>query len=250
MTKQLIDQSFKAWTRDDIESILGIVLDKELTILQEWLQTDIAISQQEQEELDKLLLEAEVFIDYWNETELRENFIIPLTRLVGFKNIDLGINTFSERQLQTQFFTPPIYKVKLHGFVDWMVAMGKKKPKHPFFFIHEYKPEEGVQNDGKGQLLAEMCAAQQLNQQPPLPTIFQPHPTHFYKDMPIYGCYVVGRYWYFLVLDQKRYGVTKSGYSVTVMEQLQQVFKLLKAQKQRIEQLMKTNRRMIDNYEL
>jgi hypothetical protein len=57
--------------------------------------------------------------------------------------------------------------------------------------LHEYKPEIGG-NDPKGQLLAAMLTCEYLND----------------KKFPIYGCYVVGKFWYFVVLDGNDYDVS------------------------------------------
>jgi hypothetical protein len=73
-----------------------------------------------------------------------------------------------------------------------MVATGKTVPKMPYFFFHEYKHKRGRNNDPLGQLLAEMLVVQALNT----------------KHYVLYGCYVLGDDWYFVVLDGKRYAVS------------------------------------------
>lgn len=65
------------------------------------------------------------------------------------------------------------------------MASGTQSPKQPFFFIHEYKKQLDTSNDPLGQLLAAMVAAQKLNQ----------------SSHPIYGAYIIGRHWYFVILD-------------------------------------------------
>jgi len=84
--------------------------------------------------------------------------------------------------------------VELYGRVDFMLATGRQKPIQPFFFIHEYKQERKGDSDPKGQLLAELLTAQVNNE---------------YK-FPMYGCYVVGRNWFFMVLDGKKYSVSNA----------------------------------------
>ncbi len=69
------------------------------------------------------------------------------------------------------------------------MASGTQFPKEPVFFLHEYKKQLDTSNDPLGQLLAEMVAAQTLNS--------RPHP--------IYGAYVIGRHWYFVILEGKSY---------------------------------------------
>ena len=73
--------------------------------------------------------------------------------------------------------------------MDFVVAVGKSKPIQPFFFLHEYKRTRGRDNDPLAQLLVEMLVARELND-------------HSY---PLYGCYVQGRNWFFVVLDGQKY---------------------------------------------
>ena len=79
-----------------------------------------------------------------------------------------------------------------------MLARGKQIPKLPHFFLHEYKPEKNRDNDPIGQLLIAMVAAQTLNA----------------DNQPIYGIYVNGRNWFFVVLDAKEYTVSNA-YNIT-----------------------------------
>ncbi|CAK8722870.1 hypothetical protein LDFHOB_12390 [Candidatus Electronema aureum] len=68
-----------------------------------------------------------------------------------------------------------------------------------------------------------MAAAQAANA--------QPHP--------VYGAYVVGRHWYFIVLDGKVYGESLA-YDATKEEELMQILAILKKTKALIEQLLQT----------
>ncbi|MGB0929195.1 MAG: hypothetical protein ACPGVB_00370, partial [Chitinophagales bacterium] len=111
-------------------------------------------------------------------------------------------------------------------------AIGRSQPRTPFFFIHEYKRQEGSSNDTKGQLLASMLAAHILNQTPPTPTLFNPLPKHD-KNMPIYGCYIIGRWWFFVVLHEGAYCVSES-YDAMKKEKLHKIISILKKQKQMI----------------
>ncbi|MGB1243006.1 MAG: hypothetical protein ACPG49_10825 [Chitinophagales bacterium] len=235
-----IERSFKYWTRTDLEKILGLQSKKKLDVLENWLAMEkhFSLSQEEIDHLEELRTETEELIDYWNETELRENFISLLTRLVSFKDLKNNFYHFAERYLSVNVVVKPIYEVKLYGYTDWLVATGKSAPEHPFFFIHEYKPEEGKTIDGRGQLLAEMYAAQVLNKKPPMPTILNPIPKHYYKDIPLYGVYVSGRLWFFMALKDRKYSIS-GAYDSTNKDDLQHIIKLLKAQKQLIYEVVK-----------
>jgi len=81
-----------------------------------------------------------------------------------------------------------------------MVATGKSRPKEPFFFLHEYKPQHpSKKNDPLGQLLIAMVAAQAKND----------------NQHPIYGALVEGRIWYFVVLQGTEYSVSSGSNAAT-----------------------------------
>lgn len=225
-----INKSFKEWKKSDLEKYIGLIYQEDFEILQNWLTSDGQINQREMESLQELCQDAKIAVAYWNEQELQQQFISPLIRLVRFHKYEKRINVFAERKLAVTIKNA-IAEINLYGMVDWFLATGLQDPEHPFFFIHEYKKEKGIDNDPLGQLLATMVVAQELNQEPPEPTLFNPTPTHFYKDIPIYGAYVMGRFWYFVVLKNANYSISRP-YISTELKDLQTIFKILKAQKQ------------------
>lgn len=229
--KVVIDKTFRNWTRRDLQKYLGVNRSKNFQLLQDWFDMEIVLTQEEIDFLEELRDYIEEPIDLWNEAELRENFISELTRKVKFRDRKKMIANFAERYFSVSVEKGPII-AKLHGYVDWMVARGIGKPERPYFFIHEYKPAEGQTNDGKGQLLAAMYTVRHLHQKTFHQTLFEQY-THYYRDMPIYGIYVIGRYWYFVVLQGDTYEFSE-GHISTKKEDLQTIFKLLKAQKQLI----------------
>lgn len=187
-------------------------------MLDNWLNNDAIINTQETEFIERLCKKSEPYIDNWNEVELREKFIYRVTDLVDFDMPEYKCTFFAERYL---FVT--IKHITLYGFADWMVASGMTKPKNPYFFIHEYKPETEKQIDGRGQLLAIMLATQALNK----------------TNAPIYGCFIHGRMWFFVVLVDLRYTISRA-YDGTQMDDLTDIVKILKKQKEIIlEQIKK-----------
>ncbi|MEM9847971.1 MAG: hypothetical protein AAF847_08775 [Bacteroidota bacterium] len=80
----------------------------------------------------------------------------------------------------------------LKGRVDLILADGDYEPHAPFFFIHEYKKEKGTADDVIAQLLSAMLVAQELNE----------------DEQSLYGCYVIGRLWFFVVLEGKTYSIS------------------------------------------
>ena len=107
------------------------------------------------------------------------------------------------------------------GVIDFLVAHGKQTPKQPFFFIHEYKKQIESSNDPLGQLLAEMVAAQKMNT----------------RVFPIYGAYIVGRHWYFVVLENETYAESLA-YDAT-KDEIFDIFEILRHAKDIIETIFK-----------
>ena len=84
--------------------------------------------------------------------------------LVEFNDLERFVATFSERTLKAMVKGIQDDKeIELSGIVDWMIARGRATPRTPYFFIHEYKQEESGTKSNRGQLLATMLAAQELN---------------------------------------------------------------------------------------
>ncbi|MFK7907541.1 MAG: hypothetical protein AB8B69_20560 [Chitinophagales bacterium] len=199
-----------------------------------WLQQaeKESIESKEHEQLLYLNNKLKLYVRNWNEQELRAKFISQIVQMVDFDLYQLEIASFEEREMKITYNNNI-----LQGKVEWMVANGLYAPKQPFFFIHEYKKEKDSSNDPVGQLLVTLCVAQLLNNQKPKATLFNPEPTSF-TEIPLYGIYIIGRLWFFVRLKGKRYYISES-YDSTKMDELIFIYKMLKAQKQMIIDLVK-----------
>lgn len=205
--------NFINWSNTYLKHQLGLVKVRECKVLDDWLAlgSQQLLTDFEQTYLGWLFDNILPFIDNWNEAELRDQFVSNITSLVNFNSAEYELGVFAERTLSAQ-----IGEFTLSGKVDWMVASEEDKPLYPYFFIHEYKQEEGNSSvSGKAQLIATMRAAQALNED---------------KDQPIYGCYVLGRFWFLAALIGQTYCI-KDFYTVTQLAELFEIVKMLKAQK-------------------
>lgn len=230
MLQELVGKTFKQWTEDDLYRHFGLKFKKEkCTTLENWLSQKASISDFEKKQLKRLRQKAFDNIVGWNEAELRAKLIDPITELVDFDMNEHFFSSFSEREMEIIIQQD----IKLNGKVDWMVATGSRRPDLPFFFIHEYKKEEGTSNDPRGQLLITMLVAHFLHQQPPKPTLLNPSPSHYYKDMPIYGAYVLGRFWFFSTLHNMEYCFSNA-FNATEEGDLYRIVEILKTQKEMI----------------
>jgi hypothetical protein len=166
----------------NVECTFALRRTDELPALEQWLTAKQDVT--EQERASVLHLQANILhkIDSWNEDELKFKFIAPFVSIVGYDTD--RFNSFTQRTISAT-----VKGIKLSGRVDFVVAVGKSKPIQPFFFLHEYKRTRGRDNDPLAQLLVEMLAARELND----------------HSHPLYGCYVQGRNWFFVVLDGQEY---------------------------------------------
>jgi hypothetical protein len=179
---------FKYWTSEEVENIFAVNRVYEFDLMKDWLGSKNVISESLREKLVYFKNELSRKIEYLNEDELKAHYLIPLLGAIGFD--DFGkYRTSLNRKLSSEY-----EGMILSGEVDFMVATGKSAPKQPFFFLHEYKQELKRDNDPLGQLLIAMITAHSLNQ----------------ENHPIYGCYVVGRLWFFVVYFNQTYCVSKS----------------------------------------
>ncbi len=179
-------RKFEEWEYSQVNKEFGYKRHyKNFELLEKWLVCQEPISESEAQHLEVLRERLFYNAEVWNEDELKFMFISPLTELVNFYTDQYKI--FTQRK-----FSAVIGEWQLNGIVDFVVSKGEQHPEQPFFFLHEYKQERKRDNDPLGQLLIEMVVAQNQNE----------------AKFPLYGCYVVGRLYFFIVLDGQDYAVS------------------------------------------
>lgn len=196
-------KSFKHWTRQDIADKFGLDVKSSCEDLDNWLDVDTTVTEAERTELLRLQTKLKRNVDVWNEQELIIKFIALLIDKVDYDNNDY--KAFANRKLKGK-----IDGEEVSGEVDLMIASGQFEPKHPYFCLHEYKKEKGVDNDPLGQLIIAMMTAQALNN----------------NEYPIYGAYVMGRNWFFLTLQDKKYCISDE--FVATREDIFSIYAILK----------------------
>jgi hypothetical protein len=197
-------RSFETWNYEEVEDAFGIALVDSLPKYEDWLKADNCEANEIEtimlEHYRKLLLKE---AKNWNEDELKLFFIGPILALVDFNTPNY--KAFTQRTLTIE--TPT---VSASGKVDFILAKGKVLPKIPYFCLHEYKQENRRDNDPLGQLLIGMVAAQAKNN----------------DELPIYGCYVSGRNWFFVLLEDNKYCVSDT--YVATSEDIYKIFAIMK----------------------
>lgn len=228
---------FSSFTQQKAIRLFQLKKEFDSPLLDFWFEqaAKMTISSQEMEVIEKLQAKLIIYINGWNEEELKVKFIVPLMELVNFDDHILEIASFTERPLSVQ-----IEDTEIKGMVDLMVATGIYAPEHPFFFIHEYKKEQESSGDAIGQLLATMFVAQELNKQARSFSLFETSKRTF-EHVPIYGVYVIGRFWFFVRLAGQNYHISNAFDSVKKADLLE-IFKLLKTQKKMILEVLKSEK--------
>jgi hypothetical protein len=209
--------SFSSATAEFLEDNLKIIETTHNPVMEEFLDiNNIEITTAQQETLQLLADKGLILIETWTEQELITKHIAPIINLVDY--FGDGYNDFADRTFGYDFGD-----INLSGAMDLLIARGKREPKTPYFCLHEYKKERNGKGEPRGQLLAEMLVAQALNRDAK---------TNFDT---IYGCYIVGRNWFWVVLKDKEYAVSKA-YDSTQIEDLEEIFMILMKVKQIIEE--------------
>ena len=197
-------KSFKYWITQDLHDQFGLKRIYHSPLLDEWLGATNEISNEENERLESFRISLNENAEFWNEEELKMKFIGPLIESVKIDSENF--RTFYDRSISVS-----VNEIILSGTLDMVIATGFQIPKKPYFCVHEYKQESKRDGDPKGQLLAEMIAIQAIN----LP-----------DENPIYGCYVLGRNWFFVILTGQDYVVSNS--LDASQEDIFVIFKMLK----------------------
>ncbi|MCI5142402.1 MAG: hypothetical protein D3909_11940 [Candidatus Electrothrix sp. ATG1] len=206
---------FSKWTVPEVEEEFQLTLDPDFQGLRSWLQGAAdKVHPDEIAQLQGLSKKLALRVRDWNEEELKISFIALLLDMIDF--YDTAYRPFMEREVSVEYAD----NKKLWGIVDFLVAQGRHAPKEQFFFLHEYKKQLDTSNDPLGQLLAEMVAAQTINQ----------------HSHPIYGAYVIGRHWYFVLLDGKIYSESLA-YDAT-KDEIIEIFGMLRHTKEIIQRLV------------
>jgi hypothetical protein len=201
--------NFRDWTLTKINKTFGLRETFQNDYLTNWLSFAYELNDFEKRYLKQLQATFNLGGDDWNEAELENKFISPLIVFAQIDNIQFSY--FLERELTAQ-----INDYELLGKVDGMIATGYREPEMPYFCMNEYKKESDPNGDPKGQALIAMLVAQHLHA----------------NTQPVFGLYVVGRQWRFMVLEGKQYIISK-GFLMDD-DEIFDIYRLLKGLKQLI----------------
>ena len=200
---------FRECTLLKLEKTFQLKQQRTLQPLQDWLARQAEVSELEKQFL--LIFQNHLIMNVhdWNEQELSLHFIGPVLGLVNFTTTKS--NLFAERSIEGV-----IDGITLLGEPDGMVASGFREPEQPYFCFQKYKKHKDPQGDPAAQCLAAMLVAQSLNE----------------TKQPVYGCYVIGYDWIFMVLQGREYAISSA--FVATRDDIFDIFRVLKALKQMV----------------
>lgn len=210
----MIQSDFRGWDLDSIDETFGTRQVQSLPSLESLLAFEYIPDEYDRRFLTELR-DSYLLLggDDWNEAELENKFISPL--IVHAKVSNQKFSYFLERPMRSV-----LGNYELSGRVDAMIATGFRNPKKPFFCLAEYKRETDPNGNPSGQTLIAMLAAQALNN----------------NQTPIYGCYVIGRSWYFMALEDREYAI--SNVFTSTDEEIFDIFRILKGLRVHIAQFI------------
>ena len=205
-------KSFRECTLTLLDRTFGLRRVFSSQVLDQWLQNELHVDEAEKlsvKNFQELLI---LNSDAWNEQELSLNFIGPIFALARFSD-PYRFNLFSERKIGT-IVSGLKGDVDLSGEPDGIIATGYREPEIPMFAFSEYKRELDPTGDPAGQALAAMLVGQTLNQ----------------NRVPVYGAYVVGSDWRFMILEEQHYAISRN-YSA-LSDEIFDILRILKGLKQ------------------
>ena len=173
-------------------------------LLDAWLMVENDLDTKTIEELEKRRLILRKRVNGWNEETLKMKFIAFILDMVGYDTDELeGVFDAELKGV--------VEGQKLSVIADYALCSYTFDLKEqPYFYFHEYKPRK-KSKDPFAQLLLAMLIAQEKNE----------------VQRPLYGCAVVGEYWYFMVLDNKTYSIS-NGYIAANADGLQNILLILR----------------------
>jgi hypothetical protein len=186
-------------TLESLEKQFDLQYLLQADFLSDWLNCTVDITTEEQEAARFLQMLLKENALHWNEQELSLHFIGPLFNIVHF-TVVMKMNLFAQRYLSADVIDKNGHSITLFGRPDGLIASGYRSPEVPYFAFQEYKKEKDPNGDPGGQCLAAMLAGQALNKE---------------SNRPIYGCYVVGENWRFMVLLGTEYAISPAFSAIT-----------------------------------
>ncbi len=196
------------WNEGMVMDTFGLkkLYSEQMPLLSDWISAEEDLSEVDLKNLEKLRKKAEYEIESWNEEDLKMNY---LSYIIGYADYgyDEHFRVYYERPIAAE-----VQGHKINVIVDLMIAQGVLEYiKRPYFCFHEYKRAKKYNDDPVAQVLLAMLAAHEKNK----------------NNKPLYGAYIIGRNWYFMVLENKNFAVSNV-FNCTDKEDLYKIISILR----------------------
>ncbi len=170
---------------NQLAEAFGLARVRQSDDLDKWLSARYELNAMESELFESVATELQDDGDYWNEEELKIQFIGLAFRIAGV-TVKNKIKVFYERPLAAE-----VNGYDLAVISDCLVATPRPfhAPRNPYFFLQEFKKKRGDKKDPEAQMLTAMLIAQELNQ----------------DGLPLYGGFLFGSNWQFATLVGQNY---------------------------------------------
>ena len=204
------------WTEGSVSDVFNLErVFGDYQLLTYWLGLESAISREESVILERLRGQLERDVNGWNEETLKMKFI---AFIIGLVDYDIGnIHSIFDAEISAVVESHPLKVV-----TDFMVAKTKLDLiQTPYFYFHEYKRKKRNADDPVAQVLLAMLIAQEKNK----------------NGKPLYGCHIIGEFWYFMVMEGKQYSIAPA-FDATNAVHLQRILMILRGFKQILESLL------------
>ncbi len=174
--------------------------------LREWLTAEGTLTDNEIKRLEFLRINLEKHVDGWLEESLKMRFISPVLEMVDYLYKEDPFYAFFDVNI-----VATIENHTLSAKPDLLLGVGvEDELRIPYFCLHEFK-KSVPDKDPRAQLLVDMLISQTLNP----------------KKQIVYGCYVIGKFWQFVVLEDKNYMISNS-FDATDTQELHKIVFILR----------------------
>ena len=212
--------SFSKATEKKIEECVNLTKEYDKSRFKIWFNYNYDLSKDEIDLLKSLLNNYGDFLSDYKEETLKAYFVIPILNKVNFLLRDYKCTGLYEEDL-----TYETDKFIFTGTTDFVVSKGLVKATKPYFFIQEFKSNNG-DSYVEHQLVTELIAGVELNN---------------WKE--IKGCYIKGTNWNFVILEKLgenryQYFVSREFLSTNIND-LKDIFKNLLFVKNEIFEMVK-----------
>ena len=216
MAKSVKNKRFKDWLYEDVMNEFGLIRLEKHPFLDHLKTIKLAENDSHRPFIESKRLLLLDYVDTWNNDETTFIFIAPFFNQIRF--FSEHFKAFIQRELSVKYESGT---KTTKGLVEFMLGKGVQRERKPFnLFLQQYKAEKR-DNDPLGQLLIAMVAAKVQNA----------------DDKPIYGIYVNGRNWFFVILDNNTYGVSDP--YVATSDDIFDLFAVLEFLRDKMEHLYK-----------